>query len=319
MAGTGQLRVTASELNVRDAPSTDGNIVGRVNQGDVVDWTDTSANGAWRKIQKNGLIGWSASQFLTPVVPSTPTGPFDPILQAVAGSPIAAYAWRNRGVAPVGYIKGMALVYGRVYCKFKSGDACATEMAKANTGDGSVDALAWFDAEFTAAGMDNTADGVDTLRHLFVLLIGLGMRESSGIYCTGRDQSATNTTAETAEAGLFQTSFNARNASPFMPALFQQYSSNPSGFLDVFQQGVNPCGPADLQNFGSGDGADFQRLSKECPAFAAEFAAIGMRNIRRHWGPLNTKTAEIRPECDAMLQQVEQAVDAGDLCAALSC
>lgn len=318
MAATGQLRVTASELNVRDGPSTDGNVVGQLHQGDVVDWTDTSADGAWRQIQKNDLSGWSASRYLTPVVPPTAAGPLDPILQAAAGSAIAGYAWKDRGVAPIGYIKGMALVYGRVYCKFKAGDACAAEMAKAKTGNGSVDALSWFDGEFSAQNMDNNADGVDTLRHLFVLLIGLGMRESSGIYCTGRDQSASNTTAETAEAGLFQTSFNARNASPFMPTLFQQYSANPSGFLDVFQEGVKPCGAADLQNFGSGDGADFQQLSKNCPAFAAEFAAVGMRNLRRHWGPLNTKTAEINADCDALLQQVEQTVDANDMCAALS-
>src|ERR1700722_10284182 len=134
----------------------------------------------------------------------------------------------------------MALVYGRACCKFKAGDPCALEMAKASTGDGSVDALAWLAAEFTAAGMDNSTDGVDTLRHLFVLLIGLGMRESSGIYCTGRDQSATNMTADTAEAGLFQTSCNARTANSFMPQLFQWYLANPAGFLDVFQEGVQP-------------------------------------------------------------------------------
>ena len=318
MTDTGQLKVTASELNVRDAPSTDGNVVGRLHQGDVVDWTDTSADGAWRQIQKNGLTGWSASQFLTPAPPPTPAGPLDPILQMAAGSQIAGYAWKDRGAAPIGYTKGLVLVYGRVYCKFKAGDACAADMAKAKTGDASRDALTWFDAQFTAAGMDNSTDGTDTLRHLFVLLMGLGMRESSGIYCTGRDQSAANTAADTAEAGLFQTSFNARTASPFMPALFQQYLANPSGFLDVFQEGVHPCGAADLQNFGSGDGADFQRLSKECPSFAAEFAAVGMRNIRTHWGPLNMKTAEIRPEADALFQQVEQTVDAGDLCAVLT-
>jgi hypothetical protein len=212
----------------------------------------------------------------------------------------------------------MALVYGRAYCKFKVGNPCALEWAKADTGDDSVDALAWLASEFTAAGMDNSTDGVDTLRHLFVLLIGLGMRESSGIHCTGRDQSATNMTADTAEAGLFQTSFNARAASPFMPQLFQWYSANPAGFLDVFQEGVRPCSASDLQNFGSGDGAEFQQLSKDCPAFAAEFAAIGLRNIRTHWGPINNKTAEIKPDCDTMLQQVQQAVDASDLCTALS-
>jgi len=35
------------------------------------------------------------------------------------------------------------------------------------------------------------------------------MRESSGQYCCGRDTSEDNTTADTAEAGLFQMSWNA--------------------------------------------------------------------------------------------------------------
>lgn len=313
-----QLKVTVIELNVRDAPNKDGHIVGHLSLADVVEWLDTSPDGDWRQIKKGSLTGWAAQQFLTPVAPPTPTGPLDPIIQIAAGSAIAGYSWNDRGVAPIGYIKGMALVYGRAYCKFKVKDPCLLAMAKAKTGDGSVDALAWLAAEFTAAGMDNSKDGVDTLRHLFVLLIGLGMRESSGIYCTGRDQSATNMTADTTEAGLFQTSFNARTANAFMPLLFKAYSANRAGFLDVFQEGVRPCSAANLQNFGSGDGAEFQRLSKECPAFAAEFAAIGLRSIRKHWGPINRKAAEIKPDCDTMLQQVQQAVDANNLCSALS-
>ena len=36
--------------------------------------------------------------------------------------------------------------------------------------------------------MRNDVSGIDTLRHLFVLMIGLGMRELSGRYCEGRDQ-----------------------------------------------------------------------------------------------------------------------------------
>jgi SH3 domain-containing protein len=315
---SGQLQVTVTDLNVRDAPSTDGTIVGHLGLGDVVDWLDTSADGSWQQIQTNGLIGWAAQQFLAQVVAPTALAALDPIIQIASGSAIAQYSWKNRGVAPIGYIKGMALAYGRVYCKFNAGDPCAAEMAKANTGNGSVDALAWLAPEFAAAGLDNSTDGVDTLRHLFVLLVGLGMRESSGIYCTGRDQSASNTTADTAEAGLFQTSFNARGASALLPALFQVYQASPAGFLDVFQEGVNPCGAADMQNFGSGDGAEFQRLSKACPAFAAEFAAVGLRNLRTHWGPINTKTAEIKTECDDMLLQVQQAVDASGLCSALS-
>ena len=44
----------------------------------------------------------------------------------------------------------------------------------------------------SALGMDNSNDGADTLRHVFALLMGLGMRESSGVYVHGpgpiRDQ-----------------------------------------------------------------------------------------------------------------------------------
>ena len=36
----------------------------------------------------------------------------------------------------------MALVYAKVYCKLKAGDASAREMAKANTGNVDKDALA---------------------------------------------------------------------------------------------------------------------------------------------------------------------------------
>src|SRR5204862_5292622 len=143
----------------------------------------------------------------------------------------------------------------------------------------SKDALKHYEENFQQAGMDNTKDGADTLRHLFVLMLGLGMRESSGKHCEGRDRSAHNTTAETAEAGLFQTSFNARHASPLLPKLFANFMAKPTpSYKDVFKEGVH-CTDANLQNFGEGDGKDFQKLSKDCPFFAAEFATIGLRNI----------------------------------------
>ena len=125
--------------------------------------------------------------------------------------------------------------------------------------------------------------------------------------------SASNTDAETAEAGLFQTSFNARHASPFLPQLFAQYMANPSGLVEIFKEGVR-CKAADLENFGSGQGKEFQRLSKECPVFAVEFAAIGLRNIRTHWGPVNRREVEILPECDTLLKQIQDVIDAYNLC-----
>src|SRR5262245_21996499 len=123
-------------------------------------------------------------------------------------SDIASYSWKDRGVAPRGYIRGMAVMFGRVYCKLNANRDAASEMAMADTGEDATDALAWYSQEFVDLGMDNTSPGPDVLRHLFILLTGLGMRESAGKHCEGRDASATNTTAETAETGLFQVSHN---------------------------------------------------------------------------------------------------------------
>jgi hypothetical protein len=228
----------------------------------------------------------------------------DRIKQFAGESEIATFRWRDRGRAPGGYIKGMALVFARVCCKLEAGDPAAVDMAKAATGDGNRDALTWYAEIFDELGMPNDRDGPDTLRHLFVLMIGLGMRESSGKHCEGRDRSADNTTAGTAEAGLFQTSFNARSASPLMPQLFATYRANPAGFLDTFQEGVR-CSAASLENFGRGDGREYQRLAKECPAFHAEFTAVGLRHIRKHWGPITRRAAQVRPECDGMLRGVQ--------------
>jgi hypothetical protein len=233
------------------------------------------------------------------------------ISDGASSSAIASYKWANRGVAPAGYIKGMAVSYAKIYYDLGAGNANANavEMAKAVTADASKDALKHYEAVFQQAGMDNTKDGPDTLRHLFVLMLGLGMRESSGRYCEGRDRSANNITAETAEAGLFQTSFNARHASPLLPKLFTDFTANPApSYLDVFKEGVH-CKDAELENYGTGDGRDFQKLSKDCPFFAVEFAAIGLRNIRRHWGPINRRDAEIRPDADAMFTEVQKLVD----------
>jgi len=275
----------------------------------------------------DGIVGprtWASLEAAVPAVlevaaeAAPGVSSIEQIAQMAGASAIARFSWKDRSKAPAGYIKGMALAYGRVYCKFKSGDPAALDMAQKNTGDQVRDALAWYNDIFRAAGMSNDTAGADTLRHLFVLLIGLGMRESSGKHCEGRDRSADNTTADTAEAGLFQVSFNAKAASPLLPQLFAHYKANPSGFLDVFKEGVH-CSPASLENFGSGEGKEFQRLSKERPAFAAEFAAVALRHIRKHWGPITRKQAQVRPECDALLREVQAAIDASpSLCSALT-
>jgi hypothetical protein len=245
-------------------------------------------------------------------VMTSPSGTIDQIISIAANSDIARYHWKDRGPSPKGYITGMAVAFARVYCKWKSGDAFALEMAKANTGDESRDVLAWYHPEFLEIGMDNSAHGAETLRHLFVLMTGLGMRESSGQYCEGRDMAASNTTGETAEAGLFQTSYNARHGHPLLSELFATYAQS-TELIDIFKAGVH-CAAESLKNYGRGHGKEFQRLTKACPAFAVEFAAVGLRNVRTHWGPINRKEAELRMECDGMLKVVQHAVDHFKLC-----
>lgn len=229
------------------------------------------------------------------------------IAALAARSDIRRYDWPQRGRAPLGYVKGMAVAFGRAYCKLKAGDPAAIEMAKAETSDGRTDALAWYAPEYRSLGMSNAAAGRDTLRHAFVLLTGLGMRESSGQLCEGRDMSATNTTGETAEAGLFQVSYNSRGASPILPTLLLRYAGS-TDFAAIFAEGVR-CRPSMLRNWGSGPGVEFQRLTKACPAFAVEYSAVALRNMRSHWGPLNTKRAELRPECDALFQAVAALIE----------
>jgi hypothetical protein len=236
-----------------------------------------------------------------------PQETIDRILKLAGDSDLARHSWSGRGAAPRGYIKGMAVAFASVYDKLKTGDIAARVMAAANTGNDNTDAISWYNSNFRNLGMANAITGADTLRHLFVLLIGLGMRESSGNCFEGRDASASNASSDTAEAGLFQQSRDSFVASPELGKLMAAYQANPSwGFQSIFREGVSG-GPS--PDAGSGAGAAFQRLCKISPSFAVEAAAIGLRTIRRHWGPINRKEAEIRPEADKLLAQVQGIVD----------
>jgi len=236
----------------------------------------------------------------------------DAITTLAVGSACYRYRWPNRGQVPRGYIKGVALSFARGVCL--SGRSDIVLVSSAPTSNTQRDALAWYEPEFAALGLSNAVAGLSTFRHTYALLIGLGMRESSGEHCTGRDASATNTTSDSAEAGAWQTSYDSRGASPELPALFSRYRTSTSGcFLSAYSEGVT-CTAANWQNWGTGaDGLLFQRLEKECPGFAAEYAAVMLRvqgGSRGHHGPLRTKAAEVRPECDAMLLGVQAIVAA---------
>jgi hypothetical protein len=265
-----------------------------------------------------------------PDEPSEPEGgepPFEPPAEAVPPleplseahqmaicniayrSAIAGYHWKDRGEAPIGFTMGMACAFAQTYRKLKATHPAAVEMAKART-DSDKDALNIYRSDFDDLGLSNEEDGVETLRHLYAFMLGSGMRESSGRHCEGRDLSADNVASDTAEAGLFQTSYNAHSASdPEFDNLMDEYSQNEAiCYLDVFDDDVN-CSPDEWSCYGSGDGYEFQKLCKSCPAFAVESHALTLRNLANHYGPVIRKEVELKAAADEMFRQVQEYIE----------
>jgi uncharacterized protein (TIGR02594 family) len=233
----------------------------------------------------------------------------DAICDLAAKSDVARRSWPGRGVAPIGYIKGMAVTYALCLQKLAARDSAALAMVRVV--DDGQDVFDHLMGKLKIVGIDTDgAPPIDRLRALFTIMMGLGMRESSGRYCEGRDRSASNTTAETAEAGLFQQSWDSRKASPEIPKLLNFYhSSDDDDFLAIFKEGVKPR-DGDFDVYGTGDGATFQGLCRECPAFAVQVAAIGLRTLSTHWGPIIRREVEIAPQAVQMLRDVEKLVGA---------
>jgi hypothetical protein len=229
----------------------------------------------------------------------------------VESSGLVNYQWADRGQAPPGYIAGMAKTYALAVTLYQTGNGAVTIMGQAETGDSDDDALTWYHKIFADKGMNNDKDGIDTLRHLFVMMIGLGMRESSGDHWEGRDMSADNVEADTCEAGLFQTSWNISNCSDTIPRLLNEYWEDPNGFQPTFTRGLYPSA-SQLDCYGSGDGAKYQFLARYSPAFHALVTGVGMRLLggeEGHWGPIRRHEVDIVKEFDDLLILVERLMD----------
>jgi len=226
-------------------------------------------------------------------------------------SAISNYYWEDRGVAPDGYTQGMALAFAQSYLKLKARHPAVLQMARAER-NSDYDALHVYNEEYEDLDMDNSEDGIDTLRHLYALMLGHGMRESGGQHCCGRDQSADNVSSDTCEAGLFQTSYNASSFSePYFDNLMDEYN-NPANeatcYYGTFAEDVE-CGDDDWDNYGSGRGYEFQKLCKECPPFSVETAALTLRNRCDHYGPIIRGEVELELNADRMFQEVQDYID----------
>jgi len=296
--------------------------------GDFGSLTDTATRNYQRSrgLGVDGWIGqetWAALDSSKPPLPPPPGLP--PVLSAeaeadikdiAATSAVAGYSWDDRGRMAVGYTSGVALSFANAYRQWLVGYQPAVEMAKANTGNADKDVLSWEKGRFDAVGMDNSKDGADTLRHLWVYILGLGVRESSGEHCCGRDESVPvgyyGPPSDTTEAGAWQTSWDAHTCSSHFDTLFDAFSrgggNNPQGFLEAFKEGVS-CSSSQWACYGGGQGYQHQEMSKYLPAYAAEVCAIALRNLRKHYGPVGRREVEILKSGDLMLREVQEYVD----------
>ncbi len=234
------------------------------------------------------------------------------ILKIAQDSECARYKWKNRGRAPMGYVKGLSLSFTRGLCRFKANTKISQIMSAANTGQPKTDAFSHYAKIFKNSGIDTASNGEPALVALYTLGLGLGIRESSGKHCEGwdRDAGAERTSSE-AEAGLYQLSYDSIGASPELRKLYREYLTYPRGcMLAVFHEGVH-CREQNI--LGTGHGAEFQIFNKECPAFATEYAMTMLRVQRKHFGPINRQEAEVSPACKQMLEDVAQVVDSNSI------
>jgi len=109
---------------------------------------------------------------------------------------------------------------------------------------------------------------------------------------------------------LFQMSWNARSCCDEMQKLYDLYSviqDTWQSALDWFRVDVT-CSASNWESYGSGAGYNYQELAKQCPQFAVETAAVGLRNLRQHWGPINRHEAELRKDVDELLHNIQELV-----------
>jgi len=217
--------------------------------------------------------------------------------------------------APRAFLRGLSLSFAKTVCQPDRADVKLIGQSKVqNACKTCTDTLSFYGQIMKNGIGHSPIDGSDTVKQFYTLMVGLGMRESNGKYCTGRDGSMNFVQDYSAEAGLFQTSYGNIKAgrSPLLGQLYDQYTKSQAGCLnDIYKEGII-CRDGNDKNWGNPgtEGLKWQQLSKTCPGFAAEYAAVLLRLNRKECGPLNTKTAQVVKGCFDMFDAVEKYVAA---------
>lgn len=71
-----QLVVTASALNLRSKPSTEGDVIDILERGDVVEVVEPTIDSYWQKIRSGTNTGWASLKYLQPYFPDAPVVAF---------------------------------------------------------------------------------------------------------------------------------------------------------------------------------------------------------------------------------------------------
>jgi hypothetical protein len=227
------------------------------------------------------------------------------IIRFAGSSKCAKYSWSgNQGVAPIGYTKGVALLFRKSFCEHIGERQTAVVEMRRPLGSSTEDALRFYQ-DF--ADID-AGTPLKRIEAVYTLALSMGMQESSGWPGAHYDKDGNpNPTVLTAEAGLFQTSYNtleSTHQNPALVQLYQSYSADRSRCrYEVFSQGTSK---EISEPIGEGPGADFQQLMKTCPAFATEYVMVMLRIQRSHYGTLGAgpKKAEFEQTCLAMFREI---------------
>jgi len=202
-----------------------------------------------------------------------------------------------------GYFYGMMTTFAEQVCEQKNksnGGADKPSLSKAGP-VGQLDALSLY---------QGLKPENDPLIQNYSLLLSLGMIESSGQYNEGRDKSASNLTGDTAEAGLFQVSFNSTRLSSELMSHYQalktKYEGGKSSKCMTGIYGINQQLSKNTESFGSGEALQFQNMMKSCPAMATEYMSLLLRTNYKHNGPLRRREAQPREACTEILNKVKE-------------
>lgn len=208
------------------------------------------------------------------------------------------YVAHAKSSVPRGYTLGMAESYRRMRARLIAfpRDRYIAAIIASPDENRLTDALTHYRHIFERLGLDVRRNETDRLRALYLLLYELAVRESDGRYYLGVDAGPNKPTDEAArmnstnlddlrkiaretEAGLFQSSWNFARNNELAAALFDDFRGErrTDRLLEIFSEGVGKPRQSDLRNWGVGTGTAFQKLAKEAPNFAVEYAALTLR------------------------------------------